>query len=619
MRHPGPGNSFRPRPQHQPQPPAQLQANANANPTAPGNSQGLLGNPSQGNSPFMMQSSVPMQPPVGGINPPTFNNSCTHQSNGQFMPNMHPMMMQQPGYFNAPPMMAPPQLNPGFPPQNYPSNMGGAPMYANQMNPFQQVQLVQQLATLVQHLSQNVGLMNMPPHQMQNMNSMMPLQVPNLPQVGPGNIPPNCHPPPVPQNPNMFPNRIFGAVQQPNPNQQNFVMQPMGANMPNSSTATTEQGPGPGNPSAAEQAFQSQSSSFPRQQGNFDGNAQGSKTNPQWRNSPRKDFKQHFNKEGSQPRYNNSQNLANDNKKRKFELKGHGYERAPKFAGTNSPSQVGTKKRTLVVNYPEHEVKQWCELRKKNYPTKSNIDKKQALKLANSEAIEKEATLRREQLKEVLAKQAELGVEVAEVPSHYLSDSNKQATGQGDGRWEKKKGRFQNKHDKRRERRNKRGQKNGNHATTSTHDDHSSPSGVPAANKKQPTLLEKLLSRDIKKDNQRLLQAFRFMAMNSFFKDSPGKPLSFPEVAVQEDDIGTTVVVEENAACDGKSEEVSDERGVESLTVEINAGQDHGHDHYNGKQEQQLEMKPTTGLTRERRNLAVEIVKTEGEEGEIID
>ncbi|CAN0839631.1 hypothetical protein LINGRAHAP2_LOCUS2628 [Linum grandiflorum] len=578
-----PNHSFRPRP------PLPTQPQSNVNPAAPGTSQGFPGNPPQGNPPNMFQNAASMQASqMRGINPQTLNN-------GQFMPNNNmpppPMMMmmqqqqQQPGPFNAP-MMMPPQFNPGFLP-----NMGGAvPMLMNQqMNFQQQGQLVLQLASLVQQLSQNGGLLNMPPNPMQNVNpSMMPLQMPNLNQM---------------PNPNIFPNQMFGAGQQPIPNQQNFMMQqqqqPMGANLSNSLPAATLPGPGnpsvteqrPANPSANQQSFQPQSSSFPGQQGGNFGMPQNSSTNSQWGNSTRKDFHHQSIKEGSQPGYSNSQSHPYDNKKRKFESKGRGHERPSNFGGSNpaTPVQAAEKKRVLIPNYPEHEVKQWRELRKKNYPTKCNVDKKQALKVADAEAIEKEAKMRREQLKEVLAKQAELGVEVAEVPSHYLLDSEKQVNDQeGDGRWQKKKGRFQQK----RERRNKRGQKVGNQATPS-HD--SSDIAFAAPKVKEPTLLQKLLSADIKKDNQRLLQSFRFMAMNSFFEDWPEKPLSFPKVLVQEDGIETRV-----------AEEVEDD---ETGTDIFQGG---------GDEEEEQHMKAGASLCLSQGQKGNLVVATE-EEGEIIN
>lgn len=130
-----------------------------------------------------------------------------------------------------------------------------------------------------------------------------------------------------------------------------------------------------------------------------------------------------------------------------------------------------------------------------------------------------------------MAKQAELGFEVAEVPEHYLSDSDKPVQGRKEeGRSSAKNDKFQNRHDKRGRhgRRDRFGKKQG----LENKENSNAPNPV---SKKKPTLLQKLLSTDIKRDRSQLLQVFRFMVINSFFKDWPGKPLEFPEVIVKED------------------------------------------------------------------------------------
>lgn len=147
-------------------------------------------------------------------------------------------------------------------------------------------------------------------------------------------------------------------------------------------------------------------------------------------------------------------------------------------------------------------------------------------------------------------KQAELGCEVAEIPACYFSDSEKQVYERKDNvRALNKKEKFQNKF-------NKRGRFNqddrvpkkrsfvnrdtpgtcsqtdnltqnrrvGNSASIISHG---------ASKKEQPTLLQKLLSADIRRDKQHLLQVFKFIVMNSFFKDFPDQALKFPRVAVK--------------------------------------------------------------------------------------
>ncbi|RID41790.1 hypothetical protein BRARA_J01722, partial [Brassica rapa] len=157
---------------------------------------------------------------------------------------------------------------------------------------------------------------------------------------------------------------------------------------------------------------------------------------------------------------------------------------------------------------------QWRQARRKNFPTKLNVEKK-VKKSDSSCSLEDEAKLRRQQLREVLAKQRELGVEVAEVPPHYLSNPIEQVNGDNNGQFQNKdgkKGRF--KHNKR-----KYDKDSSQESSTTT---------------REPTLLKKLLSADIKRDKIQLLQVFRFMVMNSFFKESPEQPLEFPVVMVEE-------------------------------------------------------------------------------------
>jgi cleavage and polyadenylation specificity factor subunit 4 len=51
---------------------------------------------------------------------------------------------------------------------------------------------------------------------------------------------------------------------------------------------------------------------------------------------------------------------------------------------------------------------------------------------------------------------------------------------------------------------------------------------------REPTLLQKLLSSDVKRDRHRLLHTFKFMVLNNFFSDYPDKPLEFPSVKVNQ-------------------------------------------------------------------------------------
>ncbi|CAN4108550.1 unnamed protein product [Withania somnifera] len=222
-----------------------------------------------------------------------------------------------------------------------------------------------------------------------------------------------------------------------------------------------------------------------------------------------------------------------------------------KFSTHNKSLEKGyysMMQRPLLVTYSAQEIRQWREERRKNYPSKANIEKQLTEKMVESEDGSSAANLRRQQLKEILAKQAELGFEVAEIPSTYLSDTEKQVDGREQRRPLSKKERFQKRFNKRDKfNRNDRFSKKrrfGNSDSSNICDQKGFPAGKMDVNResvtqttkssREPTLLEKLLSSDIRRDKRRLLQVFRFMTMNSFFKDCPEKPLRFPQVLLRE-------------------------------------------------------------------------------------
>lgn len=130
------------------------------------------------------------------------------------------------------------------------------------------------------------------------------------------------------------------------------------------------------------------------------------------------------------------------------------------------------------------------------------------------------------QLKEVLAKQAELGVEVAEIPTYYLKNSANQDLQSEEKNTFTDKRKFKNKSNRKLDKKSRFAKKQkfaGKDFSES-----------PSLNKRKPTLLQKLLSADIKRDKSHLFQVFRFMVVNSFFKNYPDKPLVYPSVAVKE-------------------------------------------------------------------------------------
>ncbi|KAG6765020.1 hypothetical protein POTOM_029034 [Populus tomentosa] len=598
--------------------------------TAPLNQQVFSTNPSLANS-------MSMQPQLGLVNPQIpipFNNSNTLLSNGHAMANMPPLIAQQPGILSGPNDLAILQL------QNQVNKLNALKMLMDQVNQLQGELFGPSFPNLPQQLNQNMGLLQNP---MQNMmNPVMPLQMPINSQVGSFNVPSSNHQVVGAQSQNFFVNPPFGAEQRVNPNQPNFVMPTtsaygskllhvadqqvqgklsasqqgqsflmptVGANGPNVANQQVEGNSpalqqsekvpmpaiaangakplpiatqqGQANSSASQQSWNSQPSTYNRWQGNTARNGQSITPKSKWEKSSGKNFKNNRNRGRSQSGHQKSDFNCMDNGKRKLEFsnehgrKGNGNERVAKFGRTDLTDQATEEKSkpSRTFFYTEQEIKQWRESRRKHYPTKTNIEKKQV------EVIDREANLRRKQLKEILAKQAELGVEVAEIPPDYLLDSEKlgvevaeipppqvlnseklgvevaeipprhlldsekQEHGREDNRRSlTKKGKFWNKHDKR-GRFNKKGR---------------SAKQVGSGNEeRKPTLLEKLLSTDIKRDKRQLLQVFRFMVANSFFKDWPEKPLKFPSVVVKEDGYEDEIVEKKSSLV---REEVSEDR-----------------------------------------------------------
>lgn len=87
---------------------------------------------------------------------------------------------------------------------------------------------------------------------------------------------------------------------------------------------------------------------------------------------------------------------------------------------------AGQRAASLKSKESAEEIQQWREERKRNYPTESTITRKaqeMQQKRARGELIDEDAKKRRQRLREILTKQAELGIQVAEVPDHYMHDS----------------------------------------------------------------------------------------------------------------------------------------------------------------------------------------------------
>ncbi|KAF7154546.1 hypothetical protein RHSIM_Rhsim01G0121600 [Rhododendron simsii] len=351
----------------------------------------------------------------------------------------------------------------------------------------------------------------------------------------------------APQNPAFFPNPQFGILHtnaglQPNQDQHKLTLSTMGANATAQSHNNTQgsQGNSPLPPSFASALQQHtqkdfHSSGSTESQGNLRKDSGINNWNNNWKNSQNRKFTRDLTRDeshrgSSKPQFHNMQNAKG---KFSFHNQNRGKERHSKSA---KPSTTVMKQLApLVLTAPYQ-------------------------KLAETDVIVKDAMLRRQnlfwgdnnqqsclqRLKEILAKQAELGCEVAEIPPCYLSDSEKQGCRKEVGNKALKKN-FQNKYNKRgrfhrKERFSKKQQLADHDSSNLTNPDEqfskkqklrdNDSRTMPYLNKKQPTLLQRLLSADIRRDKHRLLQVFRFMVMNSFFKDLPEKPLRFPLVRV---------------------------------------------------------------------------------------
>ncbi|KAI4333316.1 hypothetical protein L6164_018144 [Bauhinia variegata] len=458
------------------------------------------------------------------------------------------------------------QFHGGFPPQNGTGNMNCTPMFpvngqimqnAAQISlsqPQGQI-LAQNMMNMLQQHNMNMN-MNMPNGQscptfpLQNLNQHLLMQGSNPSQGVPFSMPsgsfpmfgfPNHVPQAmVPQNPIFSTNPQLGPVNgspirpQVNQNQKNMVPPTAMTNAFVSAPVASQQfqgntsAPINSNPIQQHHTKTSRPSSFTKSQGNPRNNVKTNVPNSNWKQSPNKNFKNKSIRGGFQK--SKFHNNNNGNRKFGFPKENRGKELRSGMAGNfgvNSEEQNSEPKRgrSLSVTYTEQEIQQWREARRKNYPTKINIQKKQNESLKESKVVDKEVL--RKELKEILSKQAELGVEVAEVPSYYLLDSGKRGIEMEEKKTFTNQGKFRNKFDKRKSGKNDRFAKRQKLANSDFSNNHS-------LNKREPTLLQKLLNKDVKRDKCHLLQVLKFTVMNSFFKDWPEKPLRYPSVIAKE-------------------------------------------------------------------------------------
>ncbi|TVU36587.1 hypothetical protein EJB05_18525, partial [Eragrostis curvula] len=228
---------------------------------------------------------------------------------------------------------------------------------------------------------------------------------------------------------------------------------------------------------------------------------------------------------------------SNNRKETRSNSTSHGSPASGRCNDIPPPAPGGHRKRPPII-YDANEVKQWLEARKKNYPTSINVNKKLAQSQSDGQNKDEEAQIRRQQLKEVLAKQQELGFELPELPPGYLSETEDRGD-ERKSKWntQRRDSRFGNRNSNTKRPRFDRGDSRSKRPKVWNHtrDDGAMPKC------REPTLLQKLLSADIKRDRHRLLHTFKFMVMNNFFKDWPDKPLEFPSVKVNQIEIDNNI------------------------------------------------------------------------------
>ncbi|KAJ7948943.1 Nuclear fragile X mental retardation-interacting protein 1, conserved domain protein [Quillaja saponaria] len=605
----------------------------------------------------MVQTSMNTQPQLGASN---------HQNPMPFMPNMPPSIPQaalmnannnilallnyqlgMPHMSSFAPTSQMGQFNVGLGPQNsvnYMNYISTLPFHGQITQNAAQMNLPQPMGQLLAQNFSNVPQqhnlnMNMPkgqfcaPSPFQNINQNVPMGVPNPSQGVTYGLPhplfgvPNQLPQPmVPQNPNFSLYPQLGLVncnqfrQQVNQNQKNLVPPKVDTNVLSPSPVASQQLQGN---NSAPCNYNPKPFDFTNSQGNPINNSRINIANSNRKGSPSKNFTNKQNRGVFQGGSQKSKFQNMNNAKRKFgfpkEQKGKGLTigRAEKLDPVSS-NQVKELKRPSSVIYTEQEIQQWREARRKNHPSKANSEHNDNLK---DPELDREARIRREQLKEILAKQAELGVEVAEIPSCYLSDSQKQASRrQEDRKHMSKKGRFQNKFDKRgRYDKRDRFAKKQKLSRKDVSNDHT-------LNKRSPTLLQKLLSADIKKDKSCLLQVFRFMTMNSFFEDWPDKQLKYPSVVVK--DIDHKGDAENKYMQSGKDVSecgnkimLKNSADGDSSNIHKNVGKDEDEDDNdnNGSDEQIAQDRGSSYFIKTECSSGNQIQEPDEEEGEIID
>ncbi|XP_057724330.1 uncharacterized protein LOC130940251 [Arachis stenosperma] len=580
------------------------------------NGMGMQNQPQMGAANQLNQNLMPpyvsnMQP---SMNTHQFMNAANHllplQNNQLHMSNMG--------------MSVPPQgpSHAGFGPQNGVSNAGYNPMFqaqgqvmhnAAQIN-LSQLQghiLAQSILSMLQQPNMN---MNIPNGQfssqfpVQNMNQQLHMQVPNPSQVGrhgmhPGSGPMFGFPGQVPQamvsqNP-MFSATLHTGLVQGNQARPQFDQNEKSLVLPNGNTNAFV--------SSSFSSMQLQgNSSASHAQTNVNSNTKSNDRNSSWKGSQSKNFKNKQTRGGFEGRFQKCR-FPKEHRDKGPNNGRIEHQQKPKFS-LNHKEQQQEPKRSFFVTYTDQEIQQWREARRKNHPF-NNIQKKQS---DHTRSPKVDRVVLQRELKQVLAKQAELGVEVAEIPSYYLKDRQNQGSqSEGKDTLTNKKRKFQNKIDRKPDRK-------GRFSKKQKFTDKDSLEQRPSITKKKPTLLQKLLSADIKKDRSHLIQAFRFMVTNSFFKYYPDKPLIYPSVVVKE--TGSEGNAGEKHLHAGK--DVLDHENKKTVKKIVNDDINDVHFSEEEKSDdddyENLQKEPSSLVQRQRDN-GIGIEKCDEEEGEIID
>jgi cleavage and polyadenylation specificity factor subunit 4 len=480
-------------------PPPQQQSNP-CNPRPPNNFQG---NP--------MPNSTQIQPQMPIMNNSQFQNPFNNY-NG---PNSTPFFVNNPNV---------PFINTQFPMPN--SMQGQQGQFYNGFNCPQNMNPI----LMNNNCQPNPGL-SAPPYFNQNVGYNPMCQFVPMPMPMP--MPNFNHNPQVAQG--MFQNHFIPQTMAPHPQMQIQMQMPnFNANGNMQEQQHQQQNNNANNRSTPPNSVTNGVNNAAQQQGNLTKENGVNIPSTNWKNSPNKTF----NNERGEKAYNN---------------RAHKSGFAP-----NNQTQV-EKKRLLPLNYTEEEIRQWREERKKNFPSKDNADKK----LTKGEIADRDAKLRRQRLKEILRKQAELGCEVAEIPRDYLSDSenfNKRGFNK-----DRRQNNFKN--------RRGRGRFGKNNSFTANSDQ---PSEESFPNKKQrvekkenKTLLQKLLCSDVKRDKSHLLQVCRFLVINCYLKEykSENKEmLKFPHVVVKQVD---KLIQERVNVCDKENDiQVVKQEGISQVLEE---------------------------------------------------